>query len=137
MAKIVDFFAAFYGDVRLVHGYHRHAGRLWVATETQRHPVRSWFWRGIPSSGGVAAVIGSPYRELWKEFFDAADNLKGLSCLTNDDWSISSDLFDRLPTRPIDLSDPNPYFEIGAYPKCWPFEGNFGAVAGIDAKLPI
>lgn len=123
--KMSIFLQPFYGDVRHIHGYRRHAGRLWVAADTQHHPVRSWFWRGIPSSGGVAAVIGTPYREMWKEFFEIADNIENLSYLTSNDWSIASDVFDSLTARPTDLIDPNPYFEIETYPKYWPFRRDF------------
>lgn len=119
--KMSSFLTPFYGDVRHINGYRRHAGRLWGATDTKRHPVRSWFWRGIPATSGVAAVIGTPYREVWKEFYAVAENSNNLSYLSNDDWAVPSDVLERIPQRRSDLNDPNPYFEINDYPEYWPF----------------
>ncbi len=73
----------------------------------------------------MAVVIGAPYREMWKEFFGITDDVENLSYLTSNDWNITSDIFDSLTARSTDMSDPNPYFGIEAYPKRWPFSRDF------------
>ena len=34
--------------------------------KTEIHPVRTWFWRGIPPKLGLACVLGPPYSRLWQ-----------------------------------------------------------------------
>jgi hypothetical protein len=48
----------FYGDVRTLHGFRRHRGRLFSARETMRHPVNSWWWPGIPPGPAHSIVLG-------------------------------------------------------------------------------
>ena len=56
----------FYGDVRIL------SGNVWVGStmggdgQAEDHPVRSWFWRGIPPKPGIALVLGGPYRDEWQ-----------------------------------------------------------------------
>lgn len=66
-------------------------------------------------------MIGTPYREAWKEFTNAAENTQELSYLDAVDWGFSQDVFSNFSSIPVDLIDPNRYFEIEKYPKFWPF----------------
>lgn len=115
------FLEPFYGDVRIMRGYHRHAGRLWCSSDTDVHPVRSWFWRGLPHSGGVAAVLGQPYRGLWKQFEDAAQVDGSLAYLDANDWMEGTDVFENFAGVPDDLVNPNTGRDLELYSSRWPF----------------
>lgn len=61
---VSEYLQPFYGDVRLL-GNHIYSkgGKLWSTGATERHPVKSWWWRGLPKEPALAIVIGEPYRE--------------------------------------------------------------------------
>jgi len=55
----------FFADVRTLNGYLRMGATYGSDIETEVHPIRSWFWRGVPRELGHAVAIGAPYVDLW------------------------------------------------------------------------
>ena len=107
----------FYGDVRTLNGYTRSRGLYWAGPEIQSHPVRSWFWRGIPDGPAQAVVIGEPYRSLWPSFASTSRNAGNLSFVSTGDWSRNEDIYAIMDPPPADLIQPR----RRGYPPNWPF----------------
>src|SRR5688500_4788471 len=51
----------FYGDVRTLHGFVRSGATYACTMQTESHPVRGPFWRGVPRDPGLACVLGPEY----------------------------------------------------------------------------
>jgi hypothetical protein len=123
----------FFGDVRTLHGYERTGSKLWTTHGTEHHPVKAWWWRGVPDSLGHAAVLGDPYTRLWPRFVEAAEVDEGLAFLEGQ-WTGSADVADIIGGVPAELAQPAE--EIGTDPATmllpkphrfapvWPFETN-------------
>jgi hypothetical protein len=116
----------YYGDVRKLSGFHRRRGRYLYTRETERHPVVSWWWPGIPPGPICAAVVGDPYRQLWPAFADQTDVEGNLCFLTNGDWSTDTDPLSTIGAAPQDIVQ-QPRTSVlsatpDAYPPTWPFE---------------
>jgi len=107
---VSEFLQPFYGDVRYVSG-------------VQPHPVRAWFWRGFPSTSGVAAVIGPPYLDLWPQCAEARKRGDSLAYLSGERWREAADIFHDIGGVPAELCNPNAnYWSIEHYPPGWPFD---------------
>ena len=116
----------FYGDVRTRSGYRRNRGRYMSARTTQRHPVISWWWCGLPPGPAQAVVLGKPYDALWPAFSKIAAVHSGLAFAETEDWRSADDVFAISGVPPADVrlvdwggsEDPVPR----AYPVTWPFD---------------
>src|SRR5437879_5629491 len=86
-----------YGDVRVL-GNYRWMGA--TASGGQQHPVKSWWWAGIPKSPGSAVVIGETYQRLWPRFVAAAEVNDGLASVSIDDWRTDADLVAKIGQPP-------------------------------------
>lgn len=115
----------FYGDVRTLAGYRRNRGRYWVTRATQRHPVIAWWWCGMPSGPAHAIVLGEQYRAIWPLFGAAAVERDGLSFVSTDDWTSTSNAFDRTGEPPEAIRLVPGRQQNGVipheYPSLWPF----------------
>jgi len=96
----------FFGDVRSLAGNVRKGSRIWHDGREEPHPIRSWWWNGIPPRLGHAAVVGEPYRSLWPGFDAAAGTVGGLTFLTTDDWTSRADAADLVAGVPQHLALP-------------------------------
>lgn len=114
VSKVVQ---PFYGDVRTLRGYHRSRGRYWHVSGTQQHPVKAWWWKGIPPGPAHAIVVGEPYRSLWPLLASVAHDDSGLLFASTEDWSSSDDVFVTTGPPPDDVVQPR----MGGYPCIWPF----------------
>jgi len=131
--RISLFVQPFYGDVRTLHGYRRSRGRYWITRETETHPVKVWWWAGLPPGPAQAIVLGEPYLALWNSFAASASTDSGYAFVDTEDWKAAGDVFDRIGPVPADLSQlPRRMIELqGAgsmstpapieYPARWPF----------------
>lgn len=108
--QMSEFLQPFRGDVRHILG-------------VRPHPVRAWFWRGLPSTSGIAAVIGRPYLDLWPQAADFRKPGDSLTYLSAESWCETSDIFEAVGGVPGELTNPNDnYWSIELYPSRWPFE---------------
>ncbi len=130
------FLLPFYGDVRTIGGYRRAGGQLHShPSTTENHPVRSWFWAGLPPTVGHAAVIGDPYLALWPGLAEIAEYDGGLAFLGSP--RIGQAEAERLAVGiPREIADPQPqslHNSPGSavlrldrpFPKLWPFAAPF------------
>lgn len=111
-------FRPFYGDVRTLRGYTRSRGRYYVGSDTQHHPVKSWWWRGIPAGPAHAIVVGQPYRALWPALANVSHVDDDLLFVSTEDWLSNDDVFTRIGPPPAEVTQP--LYE-GRYPQVWPF----------------
>jgi hypothetical protein len=111
----------FYGDVRQLDGYRRSRGRYLITADSERHPVRAWWWGGIPPGPAQALVLGQPYLDLWPLFAQQADVVAGVALQDGEDWAARRNVFDAIAPAPQELlmlaGDGIPH----SYPKLWPF----------------
>jgi len=127
----------FYGDVRTLNGCVRRRGGYGSDRQTEQHPVRSWWWRGIPLALGHAVVLGTEYQRLWPAFVGAAKIQDGLAFASTEDWTKSEELAPSCGKTPKSLTakplvwpnglDPSnaPVNTPDSYPEQWPFEAPF------------
>jgi hypothetical protein len=112
----------FYGDVRTLQGYRYSRGRYWVTRVTERHPVRAWWWGGLPAGPAHAVVLGEPYRPLWPAFTHSAEVESGLAFVEAEDWAAADDVFDIVGAAPRSLNQIAGSDSIPReYPQRWPF----------------
>jgi hypothetical protein len=112
----------FYGDVRTTRGHLRSRNGGWSSDgTTEQHPVRAWWWGGIPPRLGHAAVVGSPYLERWPELAGHGTRDGGLLHLSTSDWLAGDDVADAVGGVPARIAMINP----GSYPEQYPSEFPF------------
>jgi hypothetical protein len=123
--ELVRFVQPFYSDVRHLHHYTRARGRHWYNARTDRHPVCSWWWSGIPVAGPVCAqALGEPYIGLWPTFATAAERIG--ACLTHaaPSWLPDAPALEIQPP-PIEVQQVAPEYRPSGrerqYPVAWPF----------------
>lgn len=123
------FLSPFYGDARVLEGNVWSGATLCVDSKTEEHPVRSWFWRGIPAEPGVAMVLGTPYSEIWTPC--SATTIGGLHFVEPEDWAVLRPLSIEIPAELTQPARPGwGEWSSGAhirirydeYPRCWPFD---------------
>jgi hypothetical protein len=88
-----------YGDVRTLGKYQ------WVGASVspgQEHPVKGWWWAGIPEKLGNAVVLGDVYQELWPAFVRAATVINGLAFASLEDWACDGDLAGKVGPPPFE-----------------------------------
>jgi len=93
------FIRPIYGDVRVLSNFE------WMGATVsggQEHPVKSWWWTGIPETLGSAVVIGETYQRLWPDFIAAADVNDKLAFVSIDDWNAHADLIDKIGKPPVE-----------------------------------
>jgi hypothetical protein len=104
-------------------GYRRSCGRYWITRETESHPVRTWWWGGLPAGPAQAIVLGKPYLALWNSFSAGASLDLGYGFVDTEDWKAAGNVFDRIGPVPADLLQTGGANPIPAkYPPVWPFE---------------
>lgn len=96
----------FYGDVRVLKNYLSSKTTYRVDGETEQHPVKSWWWRGIPEGLSLAAVIGRPYIELCPEIRSMAKEKKSLHFLSHDKWDCDADSINLMNVAPKEIFQP-------------------------------
>jgi hypothetical protein len=76
----------FYGDVRVLDNFIARKTTYFSDVTTQSHPVKGWWWRGVPSNPAKALVIGDPYVDLWPEVRAVGARADGLYFISTRDW---------------------------------------------------
>ena len=98
--------------------------------ETEIHPIRSWFWRGIPQELGHAVAIGAPYVDLWPSVKSKGQSHGDLVVLDTGAWIEGNNLTIESPDGICQKWTPE-YTNDGAgwsinwvteYPQVWPFD---------------
>jgi hypothetical protein len=116
----------FFGDVRTLHGFKRKRGRYGIGPETENHPVRSWWWEGIPRGPVHAAVVGEPYLALWPSLRSSVEFDRDLAFASTDDWTLPENAFRRTGEPPDNIAQHAAEFRSPdshrRYPPVWPFE---------------
>lgn len=117
-----------FGDVRILRGFTRHGGSIYPG---ERHPVLSWWWRGIPNTHALAIVLGPPYETLWAGARDLGRHRDGLIFLDSGDWpdfrTVRSSVGDAPPAlaqpepAPADIGKVGQYIRHAGYPPLFPF----------------
>ena len=95
----------FFGDVRSLGGHLRKAHRVFSDVHTDPHPIRSWWWNGIPPRLGHAAVVGEPYLSEWPALLGRATS-DGLAFIDTPDWREPHDAADLVGGVPAALALP-------------------------------
>ena len=121
--ELVRFMQPFYSDVRHLHHYSRSRGRYWVKSDTESHPVCSWWWSGVPPGPVYAIALGKPYLNLWPEF--QTNSLREGSCVVHStvDWRAGATPLS-IPEAPASIRQVRPEYQINRdrmYPAIWPF----------------
>lgn len=116
---VSKFLQPFYGDVRTLHGYvASRRGYTYGAPDTEKHPVQSGWWNGVPARTGHAVVIGEPYLTAWPELADVVARVGDLAFLSTADWRSSDDAAELVGGVPERIAMPS---AKDAYPSVFPF----------------
>lgn len=122
----------FYSDVRTLKGYVRMGGTYGSDHKSEEHPIRSWFWRGVPGELGHAIAIGEPYIDLWPQASMEGERHGDLIVLDTCRWVDGDNLTIKVPGGIRQKSAPK-YLSNGdalnsewldEYPDIWPFVSN-------------
>lgn len=116
-----------YGDVRVLRGYAFRGAGVFSTRNSEEHPVKGWWWAGIPKTLGNAAVLGGVYQERWPEFLAAARVIDGLAFASMEDWALGGDLTEVVGAPPQEQMQPEEpsWGEKRIYPSGWPFGDPF------------
>lgn len=126
--SVSRFLQPFYGDVRVLSGFSWLGGTTGSDRTTERHPVRSHFWRGIPPSPGLAIVLGPPYTALWQPAGSTRDG--ELTFIEHPQWSRGEPLDLDVPTGLAQRRESPPWYVPNdedqerwwyEFPSIWPF----------------
>lgn len=107
----------FYGDIRVLRNYFRGRGTVWSNSETEGHPIMSWWWRGIPQKADLAIVLGDPLLKIWPEFAAKAEKVSDLYIADDYQGGSLRQLNQNQFVAPKGLIQP----ENGSFPELWPF----------------
>jgi hypothetical protein len=115
----------YYGDLRRLEHYRWSGPTIDFGSARDEHPVKSVWWKGIPHTMGLAAVVGPPYLELWPELMREADLDDGQAFLSLDDWAAEGDVAQKVGGVPERISPGRsaPWHLLTEYPEVWPFSG--------------
>lgn len=125
VSRILD---PFYGDIYILKNYIRARTTSYIDGKTERHPICSWWWNGVPRKPGVGIVIGRP-------LIDYAKIKNPTFVLDNGCEILLDEQFDEIQTEDIVIhnqilqprakiiSNGRGYGFSGLYPKKWPFSG--------------
>lgn len=125
-----DYLGSFYSEARTLQGFVRMGATYGSDMKTDIHPIRSWFWRGIPRELGHAAAIGEPYIGLWPEAVEAGHRVGDFVILDAGQWTDGNNL---VADPPDDIRQAwTPAYTnhrggwsvnwVTDYPQAWPFE---------------
>lgn len=109
----------FYGDVRTTSGHVvSRNGRWWSDASTESHPIRAWWFAGLPPRLGHAAVFGDVYTRAWPQLAEHGEREGDLQFCSTDDWRTALDVADALGGVPAGHQlDP----KGTQYPAAFPF----------------
>jgi hypothetical protein len=119
----------FYSEARTLAGFLPMGPTFGYDNQTERNPIRSWFWRGIPEQLGHAFAIGKRYIELWPDVRDVAESYGDLYVLDTGQWGKEETLTIDVPPvlrqvhrpRHENVENGNGYVWVDTYPKRFPF----------------
>jgi hypothetical protein len=129
--NISVFIKPFYGEVRFINNLIRSRTTYWVDAKSEQHPIKSWWWEGVPRSLGQAVVIGKPYVELWEIIKEKGTIRDGLYFISTRDWNKREGLNKILGNVPNDIAQYESSLkdkmsgmehEDIIYPKVFPFK---------------
>jgi len=96
----------FYGDVRILKNYISGKATYWGDATSERHPVKGWWWRGIPKHSALAMVIGKPYTQLWRGIKPASKEKNSLLIYYADKWDEEQNIANIVGTIPKNIAQP-------------------------------
>ncbi len=114
------YFKPFYGDIRLLHGYVRMRGTYGSNSRAEQHPIKGWWWRGIPSKADLAILLGDPLIKIWPDFVNISERI-GEQIYISDNYQDGcfQEMKQELLSVPNGLIQPD---DENRYPDLWPFE---------------
>jgi len=127
--RVCDHLDPFYAEVRTLHGYVPMGATFGGDMNTEIHPIRSRFWRGIPRELGHAVAIGAPYVDLWPQARAAGRPHGDLIVLDAGSWTDGNELTVDAPEGIRQKGTPGYTNQGGGwriewvseYPETWPF----------------
>lgn len=98
----------FFGDVRLLKNFIYAKNTFYVDRQTENHPIKSWWWKGLPDQLGQAFVIGNPYVDLWPDIKSRGLRRGSLYFLSTKDWRDMEDasgIIGKTPESLVEISN--------------------------------
>lgn len=116
----------FYGDIYLLNDYIRLKTGLHCDEKTEVHPIKSWWWNGVPRNPGIALVVGDPILQYLNIHREAIVLDNGCKIFVRNKEDENDTVYKGI-SIPSKLYQPKSkifnVLNIKAYPKIWPFEG--------------
>lgn len=128
--KISEITCPFYGDIYILENHIRSRTVSYSDDQTEKHPITSWWWNGIPRKSGLALVVGDPILKYLNIRRDNISLNNGCKLFIKDEKDKYDELYNEIEI-PEELYQPgmsqsNKFKVIGftgLYPKIWPFDG--------------
>ena len=125
-----DYLRPFYSEARTLQGFVRMGATYGSDMQTDVHPIRSWFWRGIPIELGHAVAIGEPYISLWPQAVEAGHRVGEFVILDSGQWTNGNNVVSNAPDgirqawTPAYANDGRGWTVnwVTECPEIWPFE---------------
>lgn len=116
----------FYGDIRILNNLIRGRTGAWFDSQTESHPIASWWWNGVPRKPGIRIVLGQPLLDYIKirRIHERLENGSILIMQSNDKDDVYRGI--KIPygiRQPRIFSKAKTIGFTGRYPKFWPFAG--------------
>ena len=124
--NVSEIICPFYGDIYILNDYIRSSTGVCVDEKTQKHPIVSWWWNGVPKKPGISLVVGDPilqYLTISRETISLENGCKLFfknKEEQNDTLYRGINISKKLYQSQSKLFD---ILGIKDYPKIWPFEG--------------
>lgn len=127
--NVSEILSPFYGDIYILENHIRSRSVSYSDSETEEHPIVSWWWNGIPRKLGLGMVLGNPllsYVTIKQNNITLKNGCQivlGIgeetdNKLTSNDIEIPEDLY-----QPNKVTNKSVIGFTGLYPKIWPFDG--------------
>jgi len=126
---LCQFLQPFYSEVRTLQGFKRRGSSYGSDYKSDVHPIKSWWWHGIPLELGHAVAVGDPYVELWPEIKKVGTAVDSLYLADVGLWQVGNNLPFQAPESIRQARTPRYYSPgrgwmidyVEEYPEVFPF----------------
>lgn len=111
--EISSFIGSFYSDIRMTQMHHN------------AHPVKSWFWCGIPQTPPIGIALGEPLLSVCPRFLELSTEYGSINWMISADFGKPIDNYGEIIPAGIGQQANCYGTNIILYPEIWPFSSPY------------